>query len=100
MTVALDRHRLAEMAGDVAGCQYESDDPAWAISQAMDAAKFTSPEVLRARAQIAGVLATPEEVLAAPGLLDRIIAAAGASGPARRGPARRELLAAVAGASR
>jgi 2-polyprenyl-6-methoxyphenol hydroxylase-like FAD-dependent oxidoreductase len=100
MTVGFDRHRLAEIDGDIAGRPYHTDDPAWAIGKAMDAAKFRDPEVLRARMTIATLQATPPEVLATPGLLDKVIAL-GAGGPRYTipSPTRAELLAAIAAAA-
>ena len=96
MTLGFDRHRLAEIDGDVAGVPYETPDPTWAITKAMDAAKFRDPDILRARSSIASVVATPPEVLATPGLFDRVLAL-GTGGPQYSvpGPTRRELLAAI-----
>lgn len=95
MTVAFDRHRLAELDGDIVGRPYATEDPAWAITKAMDATKRHDPDVLRARARIAGVLATPEEVLATPGLLDKVVAGGDAPRYPEPGPTRAELLAAI-----
>jgi 2-polyprenyl-6-methoxyphenol hydroxylase-like FAD-dependent oxidoreductase len=101
MTVGFDRHRLAEIDGDITGQPYRTDDPAWAITKAMDAAKFRDPDVLRARMLIGSMLATPPEVLATPGLLDKVIAlGAGAPQYATPGPTRSELLAAIADGGR
>ena len=80
MTLGFDRHRLAEIEGDISGLPYSTPDPAWAITKAMDAAKFHDPEVLRARVSIGGLQATPPEVLAKPGLLERSLTSA----PTRR----------------
>lgn len=97
MTVELDRHRLAEIDGDIAGHPYETDDPVWAIAKAIDIAKLHDPDVLRARSRIAGLLATPADVLAEPGLFDKVVAGAGSAQYPGPGPRRAELLAAIAG---
>jgi 2-polyprenyl-6-methoxyphenol hydroxylase-like FAD-dependent oxidoreductase len=99
MTVALSRHRLAEIEADIAGRPYVTDDPAWAIGKAMDAVKLHDPDVLRARARIAGMLATPAEVLAEPGVLDKVLAGADAPRYPTPGPTRAELLDAVGSCS-
>ena len=99
MTLGFDRHRLAEIEGDISGLPYSTPDAAWAITKAMDAAKFHDPEVLRARVSIGALQATPPEVLAKPGLLEKVVAL-GANAPQypAPGPARTELLATVAAA--
>jgi 2-polyprenyl-6-methoxyphenol hydroxylase-like FAD-dependent oxidoreductase len=101
MTVGFDRHRLAEIEGDITGEPYQTDDPSWAIAKAMDAAKFRDPDVLRARILLGSMLATPPEVLATPGLLDKVITL-GADAPqyTTPGPTRSELLATIADAGR
>ena len=52
----------------------------WAIAKAMEVARGQDPDCLRAWLTLASMLGLPEEVLAAPGLLDRIIDL-GAAGP-------------------
>lgn len=97
MTLGFDRHRLTEIEGDISGRPYETPDPTWAITKAMDAAKFHDPDVLRARVSIGSLVATPSEVLAQPGLLDKVIAlGAGAPQYSLPGPTRAELLATIA----
>jgi 2-polyprenyl-6-methoxyphenol hydroxylase-like FAD-dependent oxidoreductase len=97
MTLGFDRHRLAEIEGDISGQPYVTSDPAWAITKAIDAAKFSDPDALRARLSIGSLQATPPEALAQPGLLDKIIAL-GANAPQypTPGPTRTELLATIA----
>lgn len=97
-TLNFDRHRLNEIHGDASGVPYETDDPGWAIGRAMEAAGAADEEALRAFLSIASLLATPEEVITAPGLLDTVITL-GAEAPRYPlpGPDRTELLAAVAG---
>ncbi|MEZ0074123.1 hypothetical protein [Planotetraspora sp. GP83] len=68
------------------------------MSKAMDAAKLLDGDVTRAVADIALMLATPQEALAAPGIVERITTLGG--GAARfscHGPSRPDLLAALAG---
>ncbi len=97
MTLDFDRHRLAEIEGDISGQPYTTADPAWAIAKSMDAAKLQDPDVLRARVSIGSLQATPPEALATPGLLDKVLAL-GADAPhyPAPGPTRTELLATIA----
>jgi 2-polyprenyl-6-methoxyphenol hydroxylase-like FAD-dependent oxidoreductase len=96
-TVWLDRHRLAEIDADIAGQPYRPDDQRWAISKALYAASLGDPDLTRGFASISALLATPDQVLSEPGVLDRVIAL-GAEAPQYPlpGPARAELLAALA----
>ena len=80
MTLDFDRHRLAEIEADIQGAQYEPDDPAWAITKAMSSGATADSDVLRAFVSIAALLATPQEVLSAPGLFERVVAT-GAAAP-------------------
>jgi 2-polyprenyl-6-methoxyphenol hydroxylase-like FAD-dependent oxidoreductase len=75
-TLFFDRHRLAEIDAEIAGRAYEPEDRAWAISTALYAGAGRDPEVLRALQRIGGLLATPREIVAEPGMVDRILAAA------------------------
>jgi 2-polyprenyl-6-methoxyphenol hydroxylase-like FAD-dependent oxidoreductase len=97
-TLAFDRHRLAEIDADIEGRPYETDDPGWAITVAMDEGAGADPDVARGFTTIASLQATPDEVLATPGLFEKVIAAGG-SRPrySHPGPDRAGLLAAVAG---
>jgi 2-polyprenyl-6-methoxyphenol hydroxylase-like FAD-dependent oxidoreductase len=96
-TVWNDRHRIAEMAADAAGTTYRTDDPRWAVSKALFAASLSDPDLARGYASIAAFIATPEEVLGEPGVVDRVVAL-GMSAPQYPlpGPTRGELLAAIA----
>jgi 2-polyprenyl-6-methoxyphenol hydroxylase-like FAD-dependent oxidoreductase len=100
-THAFDTHRLAEIAGDVAGTPYRPDDPRWLGGKALFAAALRDPDVLRAYVTVASFLATPDQALAAPGVRDRVLAL-GMSAPQYPlpGPSRAELLETVAGAAR
>jgi 2-polyprenyl-6-methoxyphenol hydroxylase-like FAD-dependent oxidoreductase len=96
-TLAYDRHRLAEIEADIAGHPYETDDPVWQITKAWTAASNVDSEVCRAYVPLLALLSAPEEELAAPGLLDRIIAAsAGLPQYPDPGPDRAALLKAIA----
>ena len=72
-TLAFDRHRLADMAAEADGVPYEPDDPAYEISGALAAASSRDPDVLRGFLDIVGVLDLPENVMARPGMFEKII---------------------------
>jgi len=92
-----DRHRLAEMAADAAGTAYRTDDPRWPVSKALFAAGLVDPDLARGYASIAAFIATPDEVLGAPGMVEKVIALGmGAPQYPIPGPTRGELLAAIA----
>jgi pimeloyl-ACP methyl ester carboxylesterase/2-polyprenyl-6-methoxyphenol hydroxylase-like FAD-dependent oxidoreductase len=95
-TRAFDRHRLAEIDADLAGTTYRTPDPAWSMTTALYAAALHDPDALRAQISIAGMLATPTEALAAPRVLERVIAG-GANRPRYpvNSPRHDELVAAV-----
>ncbi|MFG1708869.1 FAD-dependent oxidoreductase [Nonomuraea sp. M3C6] len=96
MTLAFDRHRLAEIDGEITGKPYRTSDATWAMSKAMYAAAYRDPDVLRAYSAIAALIATPQEVLAEPGMVGKVTTtAAGAPPYATPGPSRAELLAAI-----
>lgn len=96
MTLAFDRHRLAEITGEITGEPYRTPDPAWAMSNALYATARRDPDVLRAYASIMSLIATPPEALAAPDLREKVIAL-GANAPRYPTPAasRAELLATI-----
>ncbi len=96
-TLEFDRHRLAEINGEITGQPYRPEDPAWDISKALYAAAARDPDVLRAYTAVAAMTAMPGDALAEPGLLDKVIAL-GSAAPrySAPGPARAELLAAIA----
>jgi 2-polyprenyl-6-methoxyphenol hydroxylase-like FAD-dependent oxidoreductase len=98
MTWAFDRHRLAEMSGDISGLPYETNDPGWAMTRALTAAGAVDPEAVRMGTSIGSLLATPAQVFADPAVAGRIIRlGAGAPQYPLPGPDRAGLLAAVAG---
>jgi 2-polyprenyl-6-methoxyphenol hydroxylase-like FAD-dependent oxidoreductase len=96
-TLWYDRHRLAEIDADIAGTSYRTDDQRWLITKALFAASLDDPDLTRAYSAVTSFIATPDEVLAPPGVLDRVIAL---GMTARQyplpGPARGELLDAIA----
>jgi 2-polyprenyl-6-methoxyphenol hydroxylase-like FAD-dependent oxidoreductase len=95
-TLWYDRHRLAELDADAAGVPYRTEDPKWAFSLATFAASRIDPDVARAYQSIASLLATPDELLAEPGLAEKIMKLGGnAANYPLTGPRRRDLLAAV-----
>ncbi len=95
-TLQFDRHRLAEIDGEITGKPYRTSDATWEISKALYAGATRDPDVLRAYASVASLTALPEEALAEPGLLGQVISL-GSSTPRypAPGPSRTELLAAM-----
>jgi 2-polyprenyl-6-methoxyphenol hydroxylase-like FAD-dependent oxidoreductase len=73
-TVAVDRHRLADIDARVKGESYVADDPAYEIGQALSFAAGQDPDCLRAFLSIVGMLQTPAEALARPGVFDTVVA--------------------------
>src|SRR5258706_3065470 len=73
-TLAGDRHRLAEIDALIAGGEYRPRDPGWEIGQALAAAAFKDPDCLRGFVSVAMVLSRGADVMARPGLLDKVTA--------------------------
>jgi 2-polyprenyl-6-methoxyphenol hydroxylase-like FAD-dependent oxidoreductase len=98
MTWAFDRHRLAELDGDIRGVPYVTDDPGWSMTRALTAAGAVDPEAVRMGTAIGSLLATPAELFADPAVAGRIMQeGAGAPQYPLPGPDRAGLLAAVRG---
>ena len=96
MTVGFDRHRLAELAGDVSGVPYETDDARWAMTRALAAAAAVDTDAVRMGTSIGSLLATPAQLFADPAVAGRIMAlGAGAPQYPLPGPDRAGLLAAL-----
>jgi len=95
-TVGFDSHRLAEIDGDIARTPYRPDDPRWAGAKALFAAALRDHDAIRAYVAVASFLITPDEVFAAPGLRDRVLAL-GLTAPQYPlpGPSRADLLDAI-----
>jgi len=93
-TLEFDRHRLAEINGEITGQPYRPQDPGWDISKALYAAAPLDPDVLRAYTAVAAMTAMPSDALAEPGLLEKVISL-GSTAPRypAPGPSRAELLA-------
>lgn len=97
-TVAFDRHRLAEIAAQIAGQPYEPGDPQWEISQALQHAAGQDGDVLRSTLRFIGMLQTIEETLAEPGFLEKVIeVGSGWRDAPPMGPRRADLLDVVHG---
>jgi 2-polyprenyl-6-methoxyphenol hydroxylase-like FAD-dependent oxidoreductase len=92
-TVAFDRHRLAELAGEISGVPYETDDPGWAMTKALAAAAAADPDALRLNARMALLLEPAAQIFADPATATRV-RTLGASAPRYPlpGPSRAELL--------
>jgi 2-polyprenyl-6-methoxyphenol hydroxylase-like FAD-dependent oxidoreductase len=98
LTWAFDRHRLAELDGDIGGVPYQTDDPGWAMSRALTAAGAVDPEAVRMGTRLGSLLATPSQVFTDPAVAGRIMAlGAGAPQYPLPGPSRAELLALLDG---
>src|SRR6266581_1932670 len=96
-TVTGDRHRLAEIDALIAGDEYRPRDPGWEVSKALASAAFKDPDCLRGFVSVSMVLSREADVLARPGLLDKVIAlGAGWRDEPIPGPSRDELLSTVA----
>jgi hypothetical protein len=72
-TLTFDRHRLAEMAAAAEGVPYEPGDPAYDMTNALALASGRDPDALRGFLDIVGVLELPRDVLARPGLFEKVI---------------------------
>lgn len=91
-TLAYDRARLAEMNAEIEGVAHDAD-PVWELTRALASAAGKDGEMLRARLRIAGVLEPSDQVLSAPGVVERVIElGAGWRDEPRLGPSRDELL--------
>ncbi|MBC2904688.1 FAD-dependent oxidoreductase [Streptomyces cupreus] len=75
-----DEHRLAEIDAEIRGESYTTDDGDWNLRSMLDAVRLRDPWVLRSYAEVGCMLAGPAEVLARPGLVERI-SELGAGGP-------------------
>jgi 2-polyprenyl-6-methoxyphenol hydroxylase-like FAD-dependent oxidoreductase len=72
-TLAFDRHRRAEIEADIERRPYETDDPSWGMTKALTGGATRDPEVMRGFAAIGSLQATADEVLARPGMFERVI---------------------------
>jgi 2-polyprenyl-6-methoxyphenol hydroxylase-like FAD-dependent oxidoreductase len=98
-TLASDRHRLGEIEAGILGAAYDTQDPAYQLERALDAAFPRDPDCARATFDIRFVLRTPAEVFARPGLRDKTLElGSGWRDEPALGPARRTILALASGA--
>ncbi|MDN3271949.1 NAD(P)/FAD-dependent oxidoreductase [Streptomyces sp. MA15] len=68
-----NRHRLAEIDAEIRGESYSTDDPAWALRTALDTAVTLDADVVRGYGLVASQLASAEEALIKPGLVQRVV---------------------------
>jgi 2-polyprenyl-6-methoxyphenol hydroxylase-like FAD-dependent oxidoreductase len=71
-TLEFDRHRLAEIDAGIEGKTYEPDDPRYEMLHALASAGGKDPEIFRALLETLAVLSYDDEVLARPGVADRV----------------------------
>jgi 2-polyprenyl-6-methoxyphenol hydroxylase-like FAD-dependent oxidoreductase len=96
-TVAFDRHRLAELAGEMEGRPYESDDPRWVLTKALAAAALMDPDALRLFLRTSLLLELPQQLFADPAVAQRVLSlGGGAPRYPLPGPSRDEVLSAIA----
>jgi 2-polyprenyl-6-methoxyphenol hydroxylase-like FAD-dependent oxidoreductase len=95
-TLSFDRHRLAELDGEISGVPYETDDPGWAMAKALTAAALADPDALRLNARVALLLEPAAHIFSDPDAVARV-RAFGASAPRYPlpGPSRAEVLAVI-----
>ncbi len=74
-TLSFDRHRLAEIEATIAGVPYETDDPEWEMTRALQHGAARDPDVFRAYLRIVNLQALPDEVLAHPGVFEKVVEA-------------------------
>ncbi len=96
-TLSFDRNRLGEIEAQIKGVPYETDDPSWAITKALESGAMQDPDILRGYVDIAGLTARADEVLARPGLFERVLEVAAKPADPAPGPSRAELLDIVRG---
>jgi 2-polyprenyl-6-methoxyphenol hydroxylase-like FAD-dependent oxidoreductase len=89
-TLAVGRHRLAEIEAQVAGVPYETDDESWQLLQALGRAAPRDPELLRAMLNMASVFERGADIKRRPRLVERLAALGDL--PPLPGPSRRELV--------
>jgi 2-polyprenyl-6-methoxyphenol hydroxylase-like FAD-dependent oxidoreductase len=98
-TLAIDRHRLAQMAAELAGQPYEPADRDFRFMRALAGAAGRDPVVLRATMSVFGLLERWADVAARPDIIERI-QRIGPPPAALPGPDRDALIDLVAGRRR
>jgi len=71
-TLSFDQGRLAQIHAEMEGRVFEPS-PEYEMTMALQAATGKDAEMLRAFLEIAGVIATPDDVFARPGMFERVI---------------------------
>jgi 2-polyprenyl-6-methoxyphenol hydroxylase-like FAD-dependent oxidoreductase len=94
-TLRFDRHRLAEIEAQIAGRRYGTDDPGWALGQALGAAAGRDPDLLRAMIDLASLYRRTDDLLADAVVGDRLQAVSPGDPPP--GPTRAQLVEIIAG---
>jgi hypothetical protein len=99
MQVARDRARYVAVQAAIEGREIPGpadNDPAAKMQTAFATAAAYDPDIARASLEVFGCLTLPHEVLARPGMLDKVMSvAAGREAPETAGPTRAELVALV-----
>ncbi len=73
-TLRSDRHRLGEIEALRSGGVYETDDPAYAISKALEFGSVSDPDLLRAQLSVAMMTALPDDAMAPLGVFEKVLA--------------------------
>jgi hypothetical protein len=97
-TIEIDRRRIAQLEARIQGrSDPQPTDPSANVADALAIAMRYDADVFRAAAEVRTMLALPQEVMARPGLVDRIREIAEThKAPTPAGPSREELLRIVA----
>ena len=96
-TLSYDSGRHAQVTASIEGRTFEPD-PAYEMTMGLTVAAMKDPEVMRAFFEIVGALTLPEDVMARPGLFEKVIElGAGWRDEQLPGLNREELLATVGG---
>lgn len=72
-TLAFDRHRLGELDAAIEGREYETDDPGFALGQALAASAGRDPDQFRHFLDVAALNARGVDVLGRPGVFERAL---------------------------
>lgn len=93
-TLSFDRHRLSEISAEIEGMPYDSDDPAFEMTKAMMHASSQDGDIFREFVRVMGMVQSPNEMLAKPGMFDKVVelGAGWRDAPPLPGPDRRQLL--------
>jgi flavin-dependent dehydrogenase len=92
-TLHFDRHRLAQIDAHCEGRPYETADEQWLLGEALAAAAGQDPDLFRAFLGTVSLYERGVDVLARPGVADRVRQLGGAPGTgALPGPSRADLL--------